>query len=93
MACLEKYREQVMACDRQLMDILKKRMEVCAQIGEFKKEQNMAVVQTVRFNELMDIWANEAVMHGLNKDFACKMFQAIHDESVRIQQEIIKGER
>ena len=93
MAGLKEYREQVTACDQQLMRILKERLEVCAQIGEYKKVNDMPVVQSTRFEELQELWANEAVAYGLDKDFACRMFRMIHDESVRIQNDIKKGER
>ncbi len=90
---LEVYREKVSACDRKLMEILKERMEVCSRIGEYKKEHDLPVIQSDRYQKLMDMWANEAVEYGLDRDFACQLFELIHGESVRIQNDIEKGER
>lgn len=85
---LDELREQINACDNDLMLLLKKRLDVCQQIGEYKKANGIQVLQTGRFNELQQVWSDRAVEIGLNRDFSKQMFELIHDESVRLQQSI-----
>ena len=51
---LNELRRQIDECDNDLMDILAKRMRVCREIGTFKKEHNMTILQTGRYNEILD---------------------------------------
>lgn len=82
-------RHQIDELDNQLMDLLAKRMRVCREIGQYKKEHNMTVLQTQRYNEILDKRGVQGAMCGMSAEFAAQIFEHIHEESVRQQMEII----
>lgn len=82
-------RSQIDELDNQLMELLAKRMRVCREIGQYKKEHNMTVLQTQRYNEILDKRGVQGAMCGMSPEFAAQIFEHIHEESVRQQMEII----
>ncbi len=66
-----------------------KRMRVCREIGTFKKEHDMTILQTGRYNEILDKRGAQGSLCGMDSEFIKKVFEAIHEESVRQQMEII----
>lgn len=82
-------RHQIDELDNQLMELLAKRMRVCREIGQYKKEYNMTVLQTQRYKEILDKRGVQGAMCGMSAEFAAKIFEHIHEESVRQQMEII----
>lgn len=82
-------RSQIDECDNQIIEILSKRMRVCREIGTFKKEHGMTILQTGRYNEILDKRGAQGALCGMDSDFIKKVFEAIHEESVRQQMEII----
>lgn len=82
-------RKQIDEIDTQLMEILSKRMRVCREIGHYKKEHNMTVLQTSRYNEILDKRGAQGALCGMAPEFVAKVFENIHEESVRQQIEII----
>ena len=72
-----------------VMDILAKRMRVCREIGHYKKEHNMTVLQASRYNEILSKRGVQGSLCGMAPDFVAKVFENIHEESVRQQIEII----
>lgn len=86
---LASLRKQIDEMDTALMDLLTKRMRVSREIATYKKEHNMAVVQAVRYNEILDKRGAQGTLCGMNADFVRRVYEAIHEESVRQQMEII----
>lgn len=86
---LNELRRQIDECDNDLMEILAKRMRVCREIGTFKKEHNMTILQTHRYNEILDKRGAQGALCGMDADFVKHIFEGIHEESVRQQMEII----
>ena len=86
---LHQLRGQIDELDNQLMDLLAKRMRVCREIGTYKKEHNMTIVQTNRYNEILDKRGAQASLCGMSPEFAAQIFEHIHEESVRQQLEIL----
>ena len=86
---LHQLRSQIDECDNQLMDLLAKRMRVCREIGTYKKEHNMTIVQTNRYNEILEKRGAQASLCGMSPEFAAQIFEHIHEESVRQQLEIL----
>ena len=82
-------RKQIDEIDNQLMEMLSKRMRVCREIGHYKKEHNMTVLQTSRYNEILDKRGAQGALCGMAPEFVAKLFENIHEESVRQQIEII----
>ena len=85
---LNQYREEINGIDQELMLLLKKSMGVCLQIGQYKMENGLPVVQPERFHELQETWAQKAKELGLGLEFGREMFRVIHDESVRLQESL-----
>ncbi|WP_147676177.1 bifunctional 3-deoxy-7-phosphoheptulonate synthase/chorismate mutase type II [Algibacter pacificus] len=88
---LENLRAQINVVDDQLIDLLGKRMQVADKIGELKKEQNVAVLQSRRWNEILGNMVMEGESRGLSEEFVLKMFKAIHQESINHQEKIINN--
>ena len=86
---LHQLRGQIDEFDNQLMDLLAKRMRVCREIGTYKKEHNMTIVQTNRYNEILEKRGAQASLCGMSPEFAAQIFEHIHEESVRQQLEIL----
>ena len=82
-------RQQIDELDNQLIELLAKRMRVCREIGQYKKEHNMTVLQAARYNEILDKRGAQGVLCGMSSEFTSKVFEAVHEESVRQQMDII----
>lgn len=82
-------RKQIDELDNNLMEVLANRMRVCREIGKYKKEHNMTVLQTGRYNEILDKRGAQGSLCGMDSDFVKQIFEHIHEESVRQQMEII----
>lgn len=84
-------RKQIDEIDNEIMEMLSKRMRVCREIGQYKKEHNLTVLQTSRYNEILSKRGAQGVLCGMDADFVKTVYEAIHEESVRQQIEIIKN--
>ncbi len=90
---LEPLREQIDALDSQLIDILSQRMEVCRQIGRYKQEHSMPVLQAARLDAVMQSSLQQAQQLGISEEGMRAVLAAIHEESVRQQLAILRGEK
>lgn len=88
---LSNLRAQIDIMDNQLLDILGKRMKVSEGIGELKKQKNVAVLQSARWNEILGAMILEGETKGLSEEFVLRMFKAIHQESINHQEKIINA--
>lgn len=86
---IQKLRHEIDVIDNQLMDLLSKRMRICREIGQYKKEHNMTVLQTGRYNEILNKRGAQGALCGMAPDFVKQIFEHIHEESVRQQLEIV----
>ncbi len=86
---IKELRKQIDELDNDLMELLSKRMRVCREIGQYKKEHNMTVLQTSRYNEILDKRGAQGSLCGMDSSFVKEVFEAIHEESVRQQIEVI----
>ena len=78
-------RTQIDVADHKLTEILGKRMEIADKIGVLKKENNVAILQNKRWNEILEKMILQGEENGLSKDFILKIYQAIHKESINHQ--------
>ena len=86
---LNELRTQIDECDNNIIEILAKRMRICREIGTFKKEHAMTILQTGRYNAILEKRGAHGELCGMSADFMRTIFEAIHGESVRQQMEII----
>nr|WP_321414328.1 bifunctional 3-deoxy-7-phosphoheptulonate synthase/chorismate mutase type II [uncultured Allomuricauda sp.] len=88
---LSNLRAQIDILDNQLIDLMGKRMKVSDGIGELKKQKNVAVLQSNRWNAILGNMILEGEQRGLSEEFVLKMFKAIHQESINHQEKIINS--
>ena len=88
---LNNLRTQIDVLDNQLIELLGKRMKVADGIGELKKQKNVAVLQSNRWNAILGNMILEGEQRGLSEEFVLKMFKAIHQESINHQEKIINA--
>ena len=86
---LETLRRHIDEIDNNLMELLAKRMRISREIGQYKLEHNMTVVQTRRYNEILDKRGAQGVLCGMAPEFVKSVFEDIHEESVRQQIELM----
>lgn len=86
---LNELRARIDKLDDQLLELLARRMRVSRDIGQYKKEHDMAVLQSRRYEELLARRTAQAAELGMDPDFMRTVLQAIHEESVRQQMEIL----
>lgn len=84
-------RQQIDQIDNDLLEALSKRMRISREIGQYKKEHSMPVVQTERYDDILNSRAAAAEELGMNGDFMKTVYQAIHEESVRQQIEVLNN--
>ena len=86
---LNELRAQIDKLDDQLLELLVRRMRVSRDIGQYKKEHDMPILQAQRYEELLARRAAQAVELGMDREFMRTVLQAIHEESVRQQMEVL----
>ena len=86
---LTELRSQIDKLDDELLELLTRRMRVSRDIGQYKKEHNMPVLQTQRYEELLARRAGQAEQVGMDREFMRTVLQAIHEESIRQQMEVL----
>ena len=83
-------RKQIDEIDEKLLTILAKRMRISKEIGIYKKEHNMPILQSGRYNDILENRAKQGEALNLSGDFVTEIMKAIHEESVKVQMEIMK---
>ncbi len=90
-AALTTLRTQIDVVDHQLIEMLGKRMKVADAIGALKKEKNVAILQSRRWNEILGKMILEGEENNLSEEFILRVFKAIHQESINHQKKIINA--
>jgi chorismate mutase len=90
-AALEKLRQQINHLDDELLQLLGQRMKIADKIGEFKRNNNITILQTNRWNEILQRAFREGGKVGLSKEFITKYFDAVHMESINHQNKIMNS--
>ena len=73
------------------MQILSQRMKIAEQIGKYKKENNITILQTSRWNEIIEKAFIKGEKNGLSKEFITSYFDAVHMESINHQNKIMNS--
>lgn len=89
MNSLEDLRQEIDKYDDKLLDILASRMMVAEKIGLYKKEHNLTILQSGRWDELLQERTRKAMKKGLSEEFIIKVLRAIHQESINRQTKIM----
>ena len=88
---LAELRKQIDEIDMELTEMLAKRMRVAREIGIYKKEHEMAILQTQRYDEIINKRVEAGSAMEMDGEFMKVVFEAIHAESVRQQMKIMEG--
>jgi chorismate mutase len=86
---LDMLRSRIDAIDSELLEMLSSRVEIVKEIGRYKKENNVTALQINRWSQLMENRVNIGKTLDLNETFVKILFQLIHEDSVRMQTEIM----
>jgi chorismate mutase len=86
---LDKFREQINQVDDELLLLLGQRMKIAAQIGSYKKNNNVTILQTNRWNEILERAFSKGEKLALSREFITKYLDAVHMESINLQNKIM----
>jgi len=89
---LDVLRNRIDSIDAELLETLSSRVAIVKQIGRYKKENNVTALQINRWAQLMEDRINIGKKMDLNDSFVKTLFQLIHEDSVRMQTEIMDEE-
>jgi chorismate mutase len=88
---LGELRQQIDIFDDHMLDLLEKRMNIAETIGKFKKENNITILQSTRWDEIIKKAIIKGESKGLSAEFIDILFKAIHQESINHQIKIINN--
>jgi chorismate mutase len=89
---LEELREKIDALDEDILNKISKRMEVAREIGKYKKENNITILQVERWNEILRTRLQFGMDHELTREFILKMYELIHQESILQQTQMMNSD-
>lgn len=87
---LELLREQIDSVDSQMIELLAKRMQIVREIGKYKSENNITILQLRRWEQIIKRVTDLGKKLGLSEAFVKKLLENIHNESIQLQTEIMK---
>ncbi len=88
---LEGLRNQINQLDDEMMHILGQRMLLAEKIGQYKKDNNITILQTTRYNEILERAFKKGEKLGLSNEFITKYFDAVHFESINHQTKVMNS--
>ncbi len=86
---LDLLRQKIDELDTKVLEVLKERMEIAEAIGQYKKDNGITILQTRRYDEIMNNRKERGLKLGLSDEFLTNLFEGIHKESVSRQNEIM----
>jgi chorismate mutase len=86
---LEQLRERINQLDDELLQLLGQRMKIADQIGLYKKNNQVTILQTSRWNQILERAVKKGDQLGLSREFIVKYFDAVHMESINHQNAIM----
>jgi len=90
-AVMEKMRQQINQLDDELLQLIGQRMKVADKIGQYKKDNNITILQTNRWNAILERAYERGDKLGLSQEFITKYFDAVHMESINHQNKIMNS--
>ncbi|MDP4209781.1 MAG: bifunctional 3-deoxy-7-phosphoheptulonate synthase/chorismate mutase type II [Bacteroidota bacterium] len=91
-ATLEELRTQIDKYDDEILNIFEQRMKIAEKIGLFKKQNNVTILQSGRWDAILKKRTTMGLSKGLSEDFVNKIFSAIHQESINHQTRVMNEE-
>ena len=88
---LEYLRSEISVIDTDILNLLADRMKVARKIGQYKKENDMTILQPKRWEEIIASSVSKGEKEGLSVDFINKFLKAVHDESIDQQEDVMSS--
>ena len=85
---IETYRNELDLIDNNIIDLLKDRMGISEDIGRLKHQENVAILQSARWSDILQKMIDLGHKNGLSKEFVEKIYKEIHVESINIQHNV-----
>lgn len=89
---LDRLRKEIDILDDEIMNILASRMKIAQEIGAYKKENNMTILQSERWKEVLQKFVERGKQNGLSEEFITRIIKSIHDESIEQQESVMTSE-
>jgi chorismate mutase len=89
MLTLAELRDQIDKLDDRIINLLEERMQVSEKIGEHKKVNNITILQTKRWDDMLKNRLRLGSRKGLSEEFIIKLFRSIHQESINHQTNVM----
>ncbi|MBP6794113.1 MAG: bifunctional 3-deoxy-7-phosphoheptulonate synthase/chorismate mutase type II [Saprospiraceae bacterium] len=89
---LDRLRKEIDMIDEEIMGILASRMKIAREIGMYKKDNNMTILQSERWKEVLSKFVERGTQNGLSEEFITRVIKSIHDESIEQQEKIMEGD-
>lgn len=91
MFMLQTLRREIDQFDEDVINLLAKRMKISESIGEFKKENNVTILQPSRWEEIISNRTAKGVKLGLSEGFMNAYLKAVHQESINHQNKVMNS--
>ncbi len=88
--CIETLRQRIDSIDGQVLELLAQRMKIAEEIGRFKQQQNVTILQVSRFEKMLRDWLEQAEPLALSPDFVKGLLEMVHKESILRQEAVIR---
>ena len=88
---LDQYREQIDSIDNQMLELLAQRMDIVANIGKYKCENDITILQLRRWESIIETRSRLGSTLGLEEEFVLKLLQLVHKESIQKQSTVMEG--
>ncbi|MCM1176646.1 MAG: bifunctional 3-deoxy-7-phosphoheptulonate synthase/chorismate mutase type II [Bacteroidales bacterium] len=88
---IDQLRSVIDVIDENLLNTFASRMKISRKIGEYKRDNNIAILQTARWDSILESMVSKGTELGLSEKFVTTVFNAIHEASVQIQNDLLAG--
>jgi chorismate mutase len=89
---LETLREEMDLVDNTLLETIGKRIELTKELGNYKKNHNMTILQVNRWQQVLEDRIKQAHHLGLDEKLVKEIYQLLHNQSVKIQSQMLNEE-
>lgn len=90
---IEQIRQILDTMDAEVVDLIGKRMELVKKLGRIKIDHNIAIFQQERWREIIETRSEWGAKNSLHADFILRLFELIHDRSIKTQLDLLNAER
>lgn len=87
---LEELRSEIDKLDAELINILARRMGLIDEIGKYKRDHNITILQLKRWSNIVRDRLNAGLGSGLNQEFLQKLLEIVHNESIKRQADLYR---